>query len=171
MSLWKKTQKTQTTSTCPSAIGWPCSRDKPHCSALHEVVECKTYRQNTYTHSFRQPYPRWQKDTQDSNSRQALFTNTESQRALEGGHILLFVSWVPAFGAVGAVGGWDRVDGGALFAGGMGRMGRVGEAGSRLASVVVELHQAEYQVRGHQLKRIRWIGYDISGEEREQFYI
>lgn len=73
----------------------------------------------------------------------------------------LFVSWVPAFGAVGTVGGWDRVDRGALFAGGMGRMGRVREAGSRLASVVVKLHQAEYQVWGHQLKRIWWIGYDI----------
>lgn len=69
----------------------------------------------------------------------------DSQRALKG-HILLFVSCVPAFGAVGTVGGWDRVDRGALFAGGMGRMGRVGEAGSRLASVVVKLHQAEYQV-------------------------
>lgn len=73
----------------------------------------------------------------------------------------LFVSRVPAFGAVGAVGGWDRVDGGALFARRMGRMRGVGEAGSGLAGVVVKLHQAEYQVRGHQLKCIRWIGYDI----------
>ncbi len=45
----------------------------------------------------------------------------DSQKALEV-HILLFVSRVPAFVAVGAVGGRDRVDGGALFAGGMGRM-------------------------------------------------
>lgn len=47
-------------------------------------------------------------------------------------------------------------------------MGRVGEASSRLAGVVVKLHQAEYQVRGHQLKRIWWISYDIPRGEREQ---
>lgn len=41
----------------------------------------------------------------------------------------------------------------------------VREAGSRLASVVVELHQAEDQVRGHQLKRVRGIGYDIPAEK------
>lgn len=100
----------------------------------------------------------------DSNCWQALVTDKDSQRALEG-HILLFV---PAFVAVGAVGGWDRVDRGALFAGGMGRMWGVGEAGPRLAGVVVKLHQAEDQVRGHQLKRVRRIGYDIPGGEGEQ---
>lgn len=39
------------------------------------------------------------------------------------------------------------------------------EAGSRLACVVVELHQAEDQVRGHQLKRVGGIGYDIPAGE------
>lgn len=50
----------------------------------------------------------------------------------------------------------------------MGRMGRVGEAGSRLASIVVKLHQAEYQVWGHQLECIWRIGYDIPRGEKEQ---
>lgn len=116
----------------------------------------------TYKHPDRQPdmsqsVSMLQKGHTGHHSLQALFT--ESQRALEG-HVLLFVSWVFAFGAVGAVGGWDRVDWGALLTGGMGRMRRVGEAGSRLASIVVKLHQAEYQVWGHHLKRIWWIGYD-----------
>lgn len=162
-------------STLTYAMEWPCSRGRSHCSVLHGVVESKLrHTSNTYIHIQTNKHtstPRHvtvclQKDTQDSNCWQALFTDKDSQRALEG-HILLFVSWVPAFGAVGSVGGWDRVDWGALFAGGMGRMWRVGEAGSRLASVVVKLHQAEYQVWGHQLKRIRWIGYDIPRGERE----
>lgn len=80
-----------------------------------------------------------------------------SARAL-GGDVLLFVSGVSAPVAVGF---GDGVDGGAFFAGGMGRMRRVREAGSGLACVVVELHQAEDQVRGHQLKRVGGIGYDI----------
>lgn len=108
-------------------------------------------------------------DKQGKRCRQAPVTDIDSHRALEG-HILLFVSRVPAFGSVGAVGGGDRVDGGTLFAWRMGWMGRMGEAGSRLASVVVKLHQAEYQVWGHQLKCIRWIGYDISRGKRDQMW-
>ena len=93
---------------------------------------------------------------------------------LSGGHILLFVSRVPAFGAVGAVDGGDGVDRGALFAGGMRGLGGVGEAGSGLARVVVKLHQAEDQVGGHQLKRVGRVSYHIAREEeepgREQLY-
>lgn len=136
----------------------------------------ETYKWQTYT--FRRTYAHRQPDVltvcldpakghTGQHCWQALFTDIDSQRALEG-HILLFVPWVPAFGAVGAVGGWDRVDGGALFAWRMGRVGGVGEAGTRLAGVVVKLHQTEYQVRGHQLKCIRWIGYDVPTGEREQ---
>lgn len=47
------------------------------------------------------------------------------------------------------------MNGGALFAGGMGGMGRVGQARPRLSRVVVELHQAEDEVCGHELKLIR----------------
>lgn len=63
-----------------------------------------------------------------------------------------------------AVGFGDGVDGGAFFAGGMRRMRGVREAGPRLAGVVVELHQAEDQVRGHQLEGVRGIGDDIPAE-------
>lgn len=81
----------------------------------------------------------------------------------------MFVPWVPAFGAVGAVGGRDGVDGGALFAGGMRRVRGVREAGPRQAGVVVELHQAENQVGGHQLECVRRVSYDVPGErERER---
>lgn len=58
------------------------------------------------------------------------------------------------------------MEGGALLAGGVGgvggRVGGVGQAGPGLARVVVKLHQAEYQVGRHQLKRVRRIGYNIS---------
>ena len=47
-------------------------------------------------------------------------------------------------------------------------MGGVGQAGPGLARVVVKLHQAEYQVRLHQLKCVRWIGYDVSGGRGER---
>lgn len=53
------------------------------------------------------------------------------------------------------------MDRGALFAGGMGGMGGVGQAGSGLACVVVKLHEAEDEVRGHQLKRVGRVGYHI----------
>lgn len=138
---------------------WPWSRSE---TTLFGVMECKerhTSNKHTPRHVIFCLDP--DKDTQDSNCWQTRFTDKDSQRALEG-HILLFVTRVPALVAVGAVGCWDWVNGGALLAGGMGRMWRMGEAGSRLASVVVKLHQAEYQVWGHQLKRIRWIGYDIA---------
>lgn len=75
-----------------------------------------------------------------------------------GGHLLLFVPRVSALDAVGAVGHRHRVDGRALLAGGM---GRVRQAGARLAGVVVKLHQAEDEVRGHQLEPVRGIGDDI----------
>lgn len=79
-----------------------------------------------------------------------------------GGDLLLFVPRVPALDAVGAVGGRDRVDGRALLAGGMGRVRRVRQAGARLAGVVVKLHQAEDEVRGHQLEAVRGIGDDVA---------
>lgn len=78
-------------------------------------------------------------------------------------HVLLFVSGFPGFtAAVLPVGGWDRVDGRALLAGGMRGVGRVGQAGPRLARVVVELHEAEDQVCGHQLELVRWVGDHVS---------
>lgn len=47
------------------------------------------------------------------------------------------------------------MDGGALFAGGMGGVRGVGQARPGLACVVVELHEAEDQVGGHQLELVR----------------
>lgn len=82
-----------------------------------------------------------------------------------GGHLLLFVPRVSALDAVGAVGRRHRVDGRALLAGGM---GRVRQAGARLAGVVVKLHQAEDEVRGHQLEPVRGIGDDIPVGEVEE---
>ena len=88
------------------------------------------------------------------------------------GNLLLFVPRLAGFGAVGPVGQLGRVEGGALLAGGVGgvggRVGGVGQAGPGLARVVVKLHQAEYQVRLHQLKRIRRIGYNVSGGRGER---
>lgn len=161
---------------CPQQWGDPAQRSNHTVMYCLWVVECKLrHTSNIHTHSDKHTHLNTQTCyslSAKGHTGQQLLAGTvrghkDSQRALEG-HILLFVSWVPAFVAVGAVGGWDRVDRGALFAGGMGRMWRVGEAGSRLASVVVKLHQAEYQVWGHQLKRIRWIGYDIPRGESEQ---
>lgn len=82
-----------------------------------------------------------------------------------GGDILLFVPWVSALDAVGAVGHRDRVDGRALLAGGMGRVRRVRQASARLASVVVKLHQAEDEVGGHQLEPVWGVGDDIPAWE------
>lgn len=84
-----------------------------------------------------------------------------------GVHLLLFVAGFPGLtAAVLPVGGWDGVDGGALFAGGMGGVGRVGQACSGLARVVVELHEAEDQVCGHQLELVRWIRDHISAQKQ-----
>lgn len=56
-------------------------------------------------------------------------------------HVLLFVAGLPGLGPVLPVGcGWDRVNRGALLAGGLGRVGGMGEAGPGLAGVVVKLH-------------------------------
>lgn len=41
-------------------------------------------------------------------------------------------------------------------------MGGVGEARPRLACVVVELHEAEDQVRGHQLELVRRVSDHVS---------
>lgn len=83
-------------------------------------------------------------------------------------HVLLFFPWVPSLCAVLSVcGGWDGVDRRALLAGSVGRMGRMGEAGPGLASVVVKLHQTENQVRRHELKFVRWVGYNKTGRETE----
>lgn len=65
-----------------------------------------------------------------------------------------------------AVGFGDGVDGGAFFAGGMRGVRGVREAGPRLAGVVVELHQAEDQVRGHKFKCEWGIGDDIPAEKK-----
>ena len=42
-------------------------------------------------------------------------------------------------------------------------MGGVGEAGPRLARIVVELHEAEDQVGGHQLKVVRRVRDHVPG--------
>ncbi len=81
-------------------------------------------------------------------------------------HVLLFVAGLPGLtAAVLPVGGRDGVDGGALFAGGMGGVGRVGQACPGLACVVVKLHEAEDQVCGHELKLIRWVRDHIPARE------
>ena len=81
-------------------------------------------------------------------------------------HVLLFVAGLPGLtAAVLPVGRRDGVDGGALFAGGMGGVGRVGQACPGLACVVVELHEAEDQVCGHQLELVRWVRDHIPGRE------
>lgn len=70
----------------------------------------------------------------------------------------MFVAGLPGLtAAVLPVRGRDGVNGGALFAGGMGGVGRVGQACPGLACIVVELHEAEDQVCGHELKLIRWV--------------
>lgn len=98
---------------------------------------------------------------------QALVTDRDRQTALEG-HVLLFVSWVPAFDSVGAVGSLDRVDGRALFARRVRGVRRVGKAGPWLTGIVVKLHQAEYEVGGHEFKCIWRIGDDVPEEEIDQ---
>lgn len=77
--------------------------------------------------------------------------------------LLLFVTGFACFAAaVLSVGGGDGVDGRALLAGRMGGMRGVGQTRSGLARVVIELHQTEDQVRGHQLELIRRVCDDIS---------
>lgn len=93
--------------------------------------------------------------------------------AVAAGHVLLLVAGLPTLAAaVLPVGRWDGVNGGALFAGGMGGMGRVGQTRPRLSRVVVELHQAEDQVCGHELKLIRRVRDHIpaarAGREKER---
>lgn len=73
----------------------------------------------------------------------------------------VFFLFISASVAVDAVRRRDRVHRRALFTGGMGRMWGVGQTGPGLACVVVELHQAEDQVWGHQLKGVRRIRDDI----------
>lgn len=56
-------------------------------------------------------------------------------------YVLLFVAGLSGLtAAVRPVAGGDGVDGGALFARGMGGVGRVGQVCPRLARVVVKLH-------------------------------
>lgn len=83
-------------------------------------------------------------------------------------YVLLFIAGLPALtAAVLPAGGRDGVDGRALFARGMGGMGRVGQACPGLACVVVELHEAEDQVCGHQLKLIWWVCDHISAQGKK----
>lgn len=80
-------------------------------------------------------------------------------------HILLFVAGLPGLAAaVLSTGGRDGVDGGALFARGMGGVGRVGQACPGLACVMVKLHEAENQVCRNQLKLIWWVCDHISAK-------
>lgn len=84
----------------------------------------------------------------------------------EGGHVLLFVAGLPGLSAaVLPIGGRDRVDGGALFAGGMGGVRGVGQARPGLACVVVELHEAEDQVGGHELELVRRVRDHVPAEQ------
>lgn len=57
------------------------------------------------------------------------------------------------------------MDGGALFAGGMGGVRGVGQARPGLACVVVELHEAEDQVGGHQLELVRRVRDHVPAEQ------
>lgn len=82
------------------------------------------------------------------------------------GHVLLFFAGLPGLtAAVLPVRGRDGVNGGTLFAGGMGGVGRVGQACPGLACIVVELHEAEDQVCGHELKLIRWVRDHIPAQK------
>ena len=80
-------------------------------------------------------------------------------------YALLFVAGLPTLAAavLSTAGVGDGVDGRALFAGRMGGMGGVGEAGPGLARIVVELHQAEDQVGGHQLKVVWRVRDNVPG--------
>lgn len=83
-------------------------------------------------------------------------------------HLLLFVTGLPGLtAAVLPARGGDRVNGGTLFAGGMGGVGRVGQACPRLACVVVKLHEAEDQVCGHEFKLIRRVRDHVPGPENK----
>lgn len=42
------------------------------------------------------------------------------------------------------------------------------QTGPGLASIVVELHQTEDQVRRHKLELIRWVGYNETEERRRR---
>lgn len=57
------------------------------------------------------------------------------------------------------------MDGGALFAGGMGGVRGVGQARPGLARVVVELHEAEDQVGGHELELVRRVCDHVPAEQ------
>lgn len=57
------------------------------------------------------------------------------------------------------------MDGGALFAGGMGGVRGVGQARPGLACVVVKLHEAEDQVGGHQLELVRRVRDHVPAEQ------
>lgn len=81
-------------------------------------------------------------------------------------NVLLFVAGFPGLtAAVLPVRGWDGVNRGALFAGGMGGVGRMGQACPGLACIVVKLHEAEDQVCGHELKLIRWVRDHIPAQK------
>ena len=87
---------------------------------------------------------------------------------IENVYALLFVPRLPTLAApvLSTAGVGDGVDGRALFAGRMGGMGGVGEAGPGLARIVVELHEAEDQVGGHQLKVVRRVGDHVPGQHK-----
>lgn len=57
------------------------------------------------------------------------------------------------------------MDGGALFAGRMGGVRGVGQARPGLARVVVELHEAEDQVGGHELELVRRVCDHVPAEQ------
>lgn len=57
------------------------------------------------------------------------------------------------------------MDGGALFAGGMGGVRGVGQARPGLACIVVKLHEAEDQVGGHQLELERRVRDHVPVEQ------
>lgn len=57
------------------------------------------------------------------------------------------------------------MDGGALFAGGMGGVRGVGQARPGLACIVVKLHEAEDQVGGHQLELVRRVRDHVPVEQ------
>ncbi len=94
------------------------------------------------------------------------WTNTHSlaglKREMKASLLLFFTGFTCFAAAVLPVRGRDGVNGRALLAGWMRGMGGVGQARSRLARIVVKLHQTEDQVRGHQLKLIRRVCDDIS---------
>lgn len=94
--------------------------------------------------------------------------HTDAERDARG-HVLLFVAGLAGLAAaVLPVGGRDGVDGGALFAGGMGGVRGVGQARPGLARVVVELHEAEDQVGGHELELVRRVCDHVPAEQTRE---